>query len=114
MTGFINLLSGSVSLWVAYMIYRIIWRLYLSPIAKFPGSKWASVTLWYEFYFDIVKASQLQRCPCASFHVCLLPRGTYSDSTHEARRILQRDRADALCLWYFRNAYGISSSLPHF
>ena len=57
MTGFIALLSVSLGLWVWYTIYGIVWRLYLSPIAKFPGSKWASVTLWYEFYFDIVKVS---------------------------------------------------------
>ena len=57
MTGVITLLSVSLGLWVWYLIYGIVWRLYLSPIAKFPGSKWASVTLWYEFYFDIVKVS---------------------------------------------------------
>ncbi|KAF7511511.1 hypothetical protein GJ744_004099 [Endocarpon pusillum] len=42
-------------LWVAYLVYGIIWRLYLSPIAQFPGSKWAALTLWYEFYFEIIK-----------------------------------------------------------
>lgn len=46
-------------LWVIYLVYGIVWRLYLSPIAHFPGSKWAAVTLWYEFYFDIFKVKPI-------------------------------------------------------
>lgn len=40
---------------VLYTAYGIIYRLYLSPIAHFPGRKLAALTLWYEFYFDVIK-----------------------------------------------------------
>ncbi|QSZ30010.1 hypothetical protein DSL72_004528 [Monilinia vaccinii-corymbosi] len=41
----------SLSIWT---IYGAIYRLYFSPIAKFPGPKLAALTLWYEFYFSVI------------------------------------------------------------
>ncbi|KAK2798823.1 hypothetical protein FQN50_008684 [Emmonsiellopsis sp. PD_5] len=37
-----------------YVAIRLIYRLYISPLSKFPGPRLAAATLWYEFYYDAV------------------------------------------------------------
>ncbi len=44
-----------------YYVGLAIYRLYLSPTAKFPGPKLAGVTLWYEFYYDVVCGGQYHK-----------------------------------------------------
>ncbi|KAF2828055.1 cytochrome P450 [Ophiobolus disseminans] len=40
---------------LSYTLYGAIWRLYFSPVAKFPGPRLAALSFWYEFYYDVVK-----------------------------------------------------------
>ncbi|TVY27315.1 Cytochrome P450 monooxygenase [Lachnellula hyalina] len=38
-----------------YSVYHVIYNLFFSPIAGFPGSKLAATTGWVEFYYDYFK-----------------------------------------------------------
>ncbi|OBT77934.1 hypothetical protein VF21_04356 [Pseudogymnoascus sp. 05NY08] len=39
---------------ILYTIYGAIYRLFLSPLSKFPGPKIAALTSWYELYYDLI------------------------------------------------------------
>lgn len=39
---------------LSYIVYGIVWRLYFSPIAEFPGPKLAAISMLYEIYHEIV------------------------------------------------------------
>jgi hypothetical protein len=43
-----------------YLAALAVYRLYLGPIAKFPGPKLAALSRWYEFYFDCVLPGQFE------------------------------------------------------
>ena len=40
-----------VSFWIALSLYRV----YISPLSKFPGPKLAAATSWYEGYFNVIQ-----------------------------------------------------------
>jgi hypothetical protein len=50
----LTLFITTLLLWITYLCFLATYRLYLSPLAKFPGPKLASLSNWYEFYYDVV------------------------------------------------------------
>lgn len=45
--------------WFIYLVSIAIYRLYLSPIANFPGPKLAALTLWYDYLIHLVQVKCL-------------------------------------------------------
>ena len=41
-----------------YALFLVSYRLYLSPVAKFPGPTLAAISRWYEFYYEVVLRGQ--------------------------------------------------------
>lgn len=51
---------------LTYLCSLAIYRLYFSPIAKFPGPKLAALSRWYEFYYEVILRGQF------TFHISAL------------------------------------------
>ncbi|GAW24067.1 hypothetical protein ANO14919_136470 [Xylariales sp. No.14919] len=54
----VAILSTSLAIWISYLVCLVFYRLYLSPLSKFPGPKLAAASKWYEFYYDVILRGQ--------------------------------------------------------
>lgn len=50
-----KIVTGFAALAILYSVGLAFYRLFLSPLAAFPGPKLAALTGFYEFYYDFFK-----------------------------------------------------------
>ncbi|KAF2656739.1 cytochrome P450 [Lophiostoma macrostomum CBS 122681] len=50
-----EVLVFAIVLTLLYLVCGAYHRLFLSPVAQFPGPRLAALTFWYEFWYDVVK-----------------------------------------------------------
>ncbi|KAL9594436.1 MAG: hypothetical protein Q9179_005400, partial [Wetmoreana sp. 5 TL-2023] len=55
-----SLTLGCLCIFLGYIVALGVNRLYLGPLAKFPGRKLAAATHWFEFYYDLIKGGRFQ------------------------------------------------------
>ena len=74
-----------------YYVSVAFYRLYLSPLANFPGPKLAALTYWVEFYHDVFRRGQYTfeivkmhdkygKCGSGSLPCISTPQATSGDS----------------------------------
>lgn len=72
-------LASSILLYFASLL---VYRLFLHPLAKFPGPKLAAITRYYEGYYDVVQNGQY------TFRIAEMHKqyGNLSTSRHSTAR----------------------------
>ena len=55
MPSWTDIVVSFITLQLAYIVYAVISRVFLSHLRSIPGPKLAAITSWYEFYFDAIQ-----------------------------------------------------------
>ena len=66
---------------IAYYGTLVLFRLFFSPLASFPGPKLAAISRWYEAYYDVVLGGQYTSKIAELHHIygkLLIPVPTHS------------------------------------
>lgn len=56
----LQLLTAAAGAILALIVYGVYQRLFNSPIAHISGPKFAALTFWYEFYYDVVQKGRYE------------------------------------------------------
>lgn len=59
--GSLEVLLGVIGVFFLYLALISVQRLFLSPLAKYPGPRLAALSNWYEFYYDVVSQGQFTK-----------------------------------------------------
>jgi hypothetical protein len=51
-------LLALIGAYALYLLGLVIYRLYFHPLAKFPGPKYAVISRWHEFYYEVILKGQ--------------------------------------------------------
>ncbi|KAJ9611207.1 hypothetical protein H2200_004390 [Cladophialophora chaetospira] len=51
-------ITNLIAIYLAYLAGLAVYRLYFHPLARFPGPRYAGISRWHEFYYEVVKKGQ--------------------------------------------------------
>lgn len=89
-------LTTLVAAYLVYLLGLVLYRLYFHPLARFPGPKYAAISRWHEFYYEVVKKGQF------TFKVQELHK-QYGLSSCHARMSVPTTRGPQYVLTYHRS-----------
>lgn len=53
--GLLKVAASAIPLLLTYAATLYLYRVFLHPLARYPGPKLAAASNWYEFYYDVIQ-----------------------------------------------------------